>query len=141
MEHLSHWAIGQVGRKNLTAQYSFIMKNTLVRFLRAVVDIDLGKMFHRPDLPITFRLLNWTVLLTTLTWPILLFVSVFLFDSPSNQRKATIFFFLVLFYPFILMASTSAAFKIFNKNKPLGIALSFWSCLYFAIVMLMLVSF
>lgn len=70
-----------------------------------------------------------------------MFVSVFAFDSPSNQRKATIFLLLTLVYPFILMALTSAAFKTFNRNKPLGIAFTLWSYLFLTIMMLILFNF
>ena len=141
IEHLDHWAVGQLDGGNPIAHQSFSMKNTLVRFLRDGIDVDLGKMFYRPDLPIIFRLLNWAVLLSTLAWPILLFAGVFMFDSPTNQRKATIFFLLTLVYPFILLALTSAAFKTFNRNKPLGIAFTLWSYLFLAAMMLILFIF
>jgi hypothetical protein len=64
------------------------MQNPINKLLRSFIDFDLGKMFHRPDLPLAYRIVNWIVLLFTLAWPILFFFTLFLFDSPANESKA-----------------------------------------------------
>lgn len=111
------------------------------KILRSIFNIDLGKMFYRPDLPLAYRIVNWIALLFTLAWPILLFMTVFLFDSPANERKAMLLLILVLFYPFILIAFTSTAFKVFNRNRSLGYAFTLWSYLFIAIVISMFLRF
>jgi len=117
------------------------MQNPINKLLRSFIDFDFGKMFYRPDLPLAYRIANWIVLLFTLAWPILLFMMLFLFDSPANESKAKTLMIIVLFYPIILIAFTYAGFKVFNRNRSLAYAFTLWSYLFVAIVIFMFFRF
>ena len=103
------------------------MKNPFSKAFRYFVDFDFEKIFSRPDLPLGYRIINWLLLLSTLPWPLLIFMSVFLFDAPGNENKAYVILFLVLMYPWVVLISTITGFNLYNKNRTVSYFLTILS--------------
>jgi hypothetical protein len=99
---------------------------------------DFSALFNRPDLPISYRLVNYALLFATLAWPLLLLASIFLFDAPGNDHKLQLnfLFFLILFYPFITLAMIEAGFTHYAKKRLLAMC-----CTGIALVVQLLIVF
>ena len=71
------------------------------------------------ELPNSFKYFNFLVLLPILIWPLIFFMSVFIFDAPSSSSeiKNYILFFGMNSYPLILLLIAEINARVFIKLK------------------------
>ena len=74
-------------------------------------------------LPKWFKLLNLSILLPILLWPLIFYTTIFFFDNPKNLGLAYLLFFAVNAYPIYLVVITYYNSQLFQKIKVLGIIL------------------
>jgi uncharacterized membrane protein (DUF485 family) len=74
-------------------------------------------------LPKWFKVLNLSLLLPIILWPIILFSTIFFFDNPSNILIPIFLFFLVNAYPLYLFILAWLNTKLFTRQKLLGVLL------------------
>jgi hypothetical protein len=60
---------------------------------------------------------------TLIIWPVMLFVSIFMFDNPSNFTGATSQFIAVNSYPILMLLNMRLSLKIYKVTRPLSIFL------------------
>ncbi|MES2545445.1 MAG: hypothetical protein V4548_11200 [Bacteroidota bacterium] len=60
------------------------------------------KIFFK-ELPKWFKILNASILLPILLWPIAFFMSIFLLDSPNASDEMFLAFFAMNMYPFFII--------------------------------------
>ncbi len=103
------------------------MRNPIRRALRFLIFSDFDWIFNRPDLPLGFRILHYTILASVVPWPVLILASMFLIDIPESQTKASHLIMLVIIYPYLLLLFTIASFKSYGKNLILAYIFPFIS--------------
>ena len=117
------------------------MSNPLIKAFRFFIDYDFGKLFNRPDLPLGFRILNYIILVSVLPWPLLLFMSIFLSDAPSNETKASSIFLLVIIYPFLILLFAVASFKAYGTSPVIAYIFPILSAVVIGILIYKFYSF
>jgi len=78
-------------------------------------------IFNRSDLPWSIRILNYSTLLIILIWPLIFYVSIFIFDNPENELLAWSIFLLINSYPFMIIGLIILSFKLFEKYTLISI--------------------
>ena len=78
-------------------------------------------IFNRSDLPWSIRILNYSTLSIILIWPLVFFISAFMFDDPKNELLAWFIFLLINSYPFIIIGLIILSFKLFEKYTLISI--------------------
>jgi len=73
------------------------------------------------EIPWTFKIVNWLILLPILIWPLIFFMTAFFFDAPGqNPVKVWPLVIGVILYPlylFILFELNARLYKKINKLK------------------------
>ncbi len=82
----------------------------------------INQLFSK-KLPIWFRLLNAIILLPSIIWPIIFFMSIFIFDKSLNLALTYLFFFIINLYPIYLIAIAYLNIYIYNKSKVLSLVI------------------
>jgi len=77
-------------------------------------------IFRNKDLPRWIVNLNYICLAGIIAWPLVLFVSIFLFDHPNNLAQTYLIFILMNCYPLVLIVLTWFSFKTFRFNRILS---------------------
>lgn len=70
--------------------------------------------------PLWFKILNLAFLLPIIFWPLVLFGSIFLFDSPGNFFLRLLFFLLIIAYPLYLIFLLVINARLFKRNRILA---------------------
>ena len=71
-------------------------------------------------LPIGFKLVNLIILIPALLWPLIFFVSIFMFDNPSNFVITIIIFFVINAYPLYLLVLLELNARVFIRWGKVG---------------------
>jgi hypothetical protein len=75
--------------------------------------------------PRWFVVLNYIALLPIVAWPVMFFLSWFLFDAPGSEQLGNyLTFFLFILYPVILVSIVAASYRLFARHRPSAIALT-----------------
>jgi len=86
---------------------------------------DFIKSIRTEEKPKWYRVLLLSGLLPSLLiWPILLFMSIFIFDNPDNMLQAWLLFFGINSIPAVFMAILFLSNKLFEKYKYISLILS-----------------
>lgn len=75
------------------------------------------------ELPKWFKILNLSILLPILLWPLVFFTTIFFFDNPPNTFYAFLLFLFVNAYPFYLAILALINIKLYKWNKLIGLIL------------------
>jgi hypothetical protein len=78
-------------------------------------------LFHNDHLPNWFVSLNKISLSGMIAWPVIFFVSLFMFDDPNaNMRERTIYWVLLNCYPLALLLMSWLSLKTYRVNPVLA---------------------
>lgn len=80
-------------------------------------------LVQKHNLPDWFVKVNYWGLLPIVLWPLVFFVTIFLFDNPKNEMATFGLFLLINSYPFLLIGNLLLSFKLFSVARPLSILL------------------
>ncbi len=75
------------------------------------------------ELPKWFKILNLSILLPILLWPLIFFATIFFFDNPHNLFYTFLLFLFVNAYPFYLAILALINIKLYTWNKLIGLIL------------------
>ena len=78
------------------------------------------KQIFSNELPKWFKLLNLSILLPILLYPLVFYTTIFFFDNPKNLGLTNLLFFAVNAYPLYLVIITYLNSLLFQKNKIFG---------------------
>jgi hypothetical protein len=67
--------------------------------------------------PVWFRIINLTILIPVIFWPVVLFGSIFIFDNPGNFFLTLLLFVLILAYPIYLFFLLKLNKRLFRFNR------------------------
>ncbi len=74
-------------------------------------------LFRNKELPLWFRRLNYISLAGACGWPLVFFVSLFMFDDPNaNVNKRTVYWILINCYPIFLLILSLISYKLFRRS-------------------------
>ena len=79
--------------------------------------------FKSEKLPKWFKILNLSILLPVLLWPLVFYGTIFFFDNPSNYTYTYLMFFLFNAYPLYLIILALLNARLYIWNRPLGVIL------------------
>lgn len=71
--------------------------------------------------PYWYKILMIFGVLPILLWPLYFYMSVFIFDNPTNMKTAKLVFYSFNSLPLVFIALLIISSKIFNRNKILSI--------------------
>jgi len=74
------------------------------------------EMYIRNEAPPMLLILNLFGILPILLYPFALYLSIFLFDDPSNPNNIQRYFLPVILYPFVYMANMFLSIWLHKKN-------------------------
>lgn len=86
---------------------------------------SLQSLFDTKHLPKWFIRFSYLSLYPILFWPLIFFVSIFMFDNPQNVALTFLYFILINCYPFFFIAIVVAGFKTYSRQKLLAVLLPF----------------
>ncbi len=73
------------------------------------------------ELPRKFKLMNWIILIPTLFWPLIFYMSIFFFDDPNaNPMLVWLLFFGVNLYPLYLFLFFELNARLYKKYNLVG---------------------
>ncbi len=97
--------------------------------------------YNAPDIPAWYRRLNMLALLPVLLWPMVLYSSVFMFDSPSSDNSQTyLMFFAIIGYPAYILFFVVSGFRNFKKQQNLAVTLTLIPIFAFLLLLVTLFS-
>ena len=97
--------------------------------------VEIIQKDHQIGKPIWYTLLMVLSTIPIFLWPFIVFLSIFLFDSPKSENsvEVNLIFYSILFSPIIFIASLLISSRIFNRNKFLSIVLLIFPLVVFCI--------
>ncbi|MCY1633264.1 hypothetical protein [Marinifilum sp. D737] len=85
---------------------------------------------------LAYRILQVVSLLPILAWPLVFYVSLYLFDDPNGNASAL--FIAINAYPLYLIANLILSKKLYENQRNLSVLLLIWPILLVALVALFL---
>ncbi|PXY01477.1 hypothetical protein DF185_08310 [Marinifilum breve] len=85
---------------------------------------------------LAYRILQVVSLLPILAWPLVFYVSAFLFDDPNGN--ASLLFFAINAYPLYLIANLILSKKLYENERSISVLLLIWPILVVVLVVLFL---
>jgi hypothetical protein len=91
-------------------------------------------LFRVDDIPDWFLILCVLISLPILAYPLALYFSIFLFDSPNSSGLEVLYFLLIVSYPFILLANALLSFHFYRKSKIFGVLILLIPLAFYAVM-------
>lgn len=99
------------------------------------------KVFFQKELPLWFRFINLLIFLPVLIWPLIFFMTIFIFDDPTASKTSQYgLFYAINAYPLYLYLLALTNISIFKKWKFSALilpALAVFSLIGFFIILLL----